>query len=199
MNGSDSILDFWFGDSDDDAVVAKRQQQLWWGKNTATDAAIRDRFEPEIIAAGAGELDHWRSSATGWLALIILCDQFPRNVYRDSPGAFALDPVASTLCLEGLTQGMDQQLRPIQRVFCYLPLEHAEDPGHQQRCVALFQQLADDAAEGQREPFAGFLDYALRHREIIERFGRFPHRNAALGRESSAEEIAFLREPGSSF
>ncbi|MDO8860838.1 DUF924 family protein [Haliea sp. E1-2-M8] len=199
MNGIDAILDYWFGDSDDDAAVARGQQQLWWAKNTETDAAIREQFEPEVIAAGAGELDHWRSSTPGWLALIILCDQFPRNIYRDAPRAFALDPVARALCLEGLARGMDQQLRPIQRVFCYLPLEHAEDLEHQHRAVALFQHLAATAADTERDTFDGFLDYALRHRAIIERFGRFPHRNAILGRESSAEEIAFLREPGSSF
>ncbi len=199
MNDIDAILNFWFGDSDDDAVVAKQQQQLWWSKNTETDTAIRRRFEPEVIAAGAGELDHWRSSTSGWLALIILCDQFPRNMYRDSAQAFSFDPKARALCLEGLAQGMDQPLRPIQRVFCYLPLEHSEDLEHQQQSVTLFTQLAAHAADGERETFDGFLDFALRHHAIIERFGRFPHRNAILGRESSAEEIAFLKEPGSSF
>lgn len=199
MNSIDSILAYWFGESDDDGTVAARQSSLWWGKNAEADATIRDRFELDVIAAGNGELDHWQRSAPGWLALIILCDQFPRNIYRGTSRAFAFDPVARAFCLEGLAGGLDQQLRPIQRVFCYLPLEHSEDLEHQQRSVALFRQLASDATDAQRETFDRFLDFALRHQEIIVRFGRFPHRNASLGRESSAEEIAFLREPGSSF
>jgi uncharacterized protein (DUF924 family) len=199
VNHSDAILGFWFGDSRDDAVAASQQHTLWWGKDAATDAAIRARFEPQVIAAGAGELDHWGQSAPGWLALIILCDQFPRSIYRDSPRAFAFDPTARKLCLEGLARGLDQQLRPLPRVFCYLPLEHSEDREHQQRSVTLFQQLAAAAPKSQRELFQGFLDFALRHQVIIERFGRFPHRNAVLGRSSTAEEIAFLQEPGSSF
>ncbi len=199
MNRIDTILEYWFGDSDDDAVVAQRQGKLWWSKSEATDSDIRARFEPEVIAAGAGELDHWRSSARGWLALIILCDQFPRNIYRGTPRAFAFDPVARTLCLDGLERGLDLQLRPIQRLFCYLPLEHSENPGHQDRAVALLQQLAAGVPEKQRDTFGRFADFAVRHQVVIARFGRFPHRNEILGRTSSAEETEFLQQPGSSF
>ncbi len=199
MKDIDAILSFWFGDGEDDAAVARHQGKLWWSKNEDIDASIRARFEPQVLAAGAGDLDHWRGSAQGWLALIILCDQFPRNIYRGTPRAFAFDAMARSLCLEGLEGGLDLQLRSIQRVFCYLPLEHSENPRHQDRGVALLRQLAADAPASQRQLFAKFVDFALRHQAVIERFGRFPHRNAILGRKSSDEEIAFLQEPGSSF
>src|SRR5690606_32287203 len=135
----------------------------------------------------------------GRLALIILLDQFPRNMYRETPQAFAFDAKARALTLEGLQAGDDQALRPIERVFFYLPLEHAEDLALQHRCVELFETLAASLPEETRKSFDGFTDFARKHRVIVERFGRFPHRNAILGRESTDEEIAFLRTPGSSF
>ncbi len=199
MHDPDTILQFWFGDSADDAVVAAQQSGLWWSKNARTDTQIRERFEPLVTAAAAGELDDWRATARGWLALIILLDQFPRNIYRDTPAAFALDTSAQKLCIEGLAAGIDQQLRPIQRVFFYLPLEHAEDREYQARSVALFKHLAAQRPPEQAASFTRFVGYAERHQVIVERFGRFPHRNAILGRSSTPEEIEFLRQPGSSF
>ena len=120
-------------------------------------------------------------------------------MYRDTAQAFAYDGLARTWCTEGLAIGIDQELRPIERVFFYLPLEHAESLEDQDRCVALFERLLQDVPPGQRPVFEGFYDFALRHRVIIERFGRYPHRNAILGRPSSPEEAAFLQEKGSSF
>lgn len=199
MHDPDTILQFWFGDSADDAVVAAQQSGLWWSKNARTDTQIRERFEPLVTAAAAGELDGWCATARGWLALIILLDQFPRNIYRDTPAAFALDASAQKLCIEGLAAGIDQQLRPIQRVFFYLPLEHAEDREYQARSVALFKHLATRRPPEQAALFTRFVGYAERHQVIVERFGRFPHRNVILGRSSTPEEIEFLRQPGSSF
>ncbi|QIB64450.1 DUF924 family protein [Kineobactrum salinum] len=199
MHDPDTVLQFWFGDSTDDATVAAQQASLWWSKNSRIDAQIRERFESLVSAAAAGDLDSWRATAQGWLALIILLDQFPRNIYRDTPAAFALDPSAQKLCNEGLAADIDQQLRPIQRAFFYLPLEHAEDRALQARSVALFRSLAARQPPEQAALFQGFVDYAERHRVIIERFGRFPHRNAVLGRPSTAEETEFLQQPGSSF
>lgn len=199
MRDPDTVLQFWFGGSADDAAVAAQQASLWWSKNSGTDTRIRERFENLVTAAAAGELDGWRATARGWLALIILLDQFPRNIYRDTPAAFAFDARAQKLCIEGLAAGIEQQLRPIQRVFFYLPLEHAEDREHQARSVTLFKGLAAQRPPEQAALFADFVDYAERHQVIVKRFGRFPHRNAILGRSSTPEEIEFLRQPGSSF
>jgi uncharacterized protein (DUF924 family) len=197
-----SILAFWFGTSPDDATVAAEQSKLWWRKHPATDRAIGARFAPSLDRAAAGELDDWAATPRGRLALILLTDQFPRNLHRDTPQAFAFDALARAWCVEGLASGADAALRRIERAFFYLPLEHAESLPEQQRAVALFEALAAEAARADpngRASFEGYADYARRHRDVIARFGRFPHRNRVLGRASSAAEIAFLREPGSSF
>lgn len=199
MELPDAILKFWFGESDDDADVASRQAALWWSKDAEVDAQMRKRFEPLVVEAGCGRLDDWRSQSEGWLALILLTDQFPRNIFRDTPRAFAFDPVARSLCLEGLQAGMDRPLRLIQRVFFYMPFEHSEDHGDQAHAVRLMRALVDEAPPSQREVFENYVEFARRHQEIIDRFGRFPHRNQILGRRSSPEEIEFLRQPGSSF
>ncbi|HEY8608525.1 MAG TPA: DUF924 family protein [Noviherbaspirillum sp.] len=193
-----SILAFWFGPGDD-ATVAAARSRLWWGKDDATDRAMATRFAGCIDAAATGALDAWAATPAGRLALILLTDQFPRNIHRGTPRAFALDARARRFCMEGLTQGVDRLLRPIERVFFYLPLEHSESMPDQERAVALFAQLLADVPADQRAAFAGYHDFALRHREVVERFGRFPHRNAILGRTSTPAEIAFLQQKGSSF
>jgi len=194
-----SILEYWFGSTTDDAVVAAGRSDLWWSKNLAVDDAIRQRFESLIRQAASGELNAWVSEPKGPLALILLTDQFPRNIYRDSAAAFAFDAKALAWCLEGITGGVDLTLRPIERVFFYLPLEHAESLRRQEQSVNLFQQLCDIVSADQKSAFESFLHFAVRHRDIIARFGRFPHRNKILGRLSTPEELAFLAEPGSSF
>lgn len=199
METPDSIRTFWFGTDIDDVAVATEQAKLWWVKRDETDATIRRRFEPWVRKAAQHELDAWAGTPTGRLALILLCDQFPRNMYRNMPEAFACDELARGWCREGLHANAHLALRPIERVFFYLPLEHAESLEDQEWAVALFRELADGADVRSREVFTGFLDYALRHREVIARFGRFPHRNRILGRLSTDEEIAFLKQPGSSF
>ena len=134
------------------------------------------------------------------LALILLLDQLPRNIHRGTPAAFAQDPLARDLCLKGLSIGADKSLSPLERVFFYLPLEHAESREQQARSVALFEALAaEQAGTPAQATFAGFADFARRHQVIIERFGRFPHRNDILGRTSTPEEAAFLQQPGSGF
>lgn len=193
------IVQFWFGDEPDDAAAANRQQALWWSKNADTDALIRTRFEAKVLAAEAGELDAWRATPKGLLALILLTDQFPRNIYRDTPAAFRFDALARKLALEALDTGAVAALRPVERVFCYLPLEHAENLAQQQRCVELFTTLAAEVPAAWRATFEYFVGFAEKHRVIIERFGRFPHRNAILGRPSTDEELLFLQQPGSSF
>jgi uncharacterized protein (DUF924 family) len=196
----DVILDFWFGDrSLSDARIARRQSDLWWGASADADRDIARRFALAHERATAGELDAWTGNAQGRLALIVLLDQFSRNMFRGTPRAFACDAQARSLCVDGVAQGVDRGLRPIERVFFYLPLEHAESREDQARSVSLFEALAADASAETRELFADYAEYARRHRDIVDRFGRFPHRNAILKRESSAAEQAFLLQPGSSF
>ena len=199
MENPDSILEFWFGTSKDDAIAASERSSLWWVKRDETDNAIRQRFESCLHMAANRELDAWSGTPAGRLALIILTDQFPRNMYRNTPAAFAYDELARLWCKEGLRNNVHLVLRPIERVFFYLPLEHSESLADQEQSVALFRELTDSAGAQGREVFGGLLDYAVRHREIIARFGRFPHRNRILGRASTEEELAFLKEPGSSF
>lgn len=196
---AESIIDFWFGEAGTDGVVAKRQTSLWFKKQASTDTLIKERFEQTLHSAAAGELNDWSDIATGRLALIIVLDQLPRNIYRGGPQAFAYDHLARALCQAGLERHDDAALQAVRRVFFYLPLEHAEDRALQAHSVALFRALAADVEEEEKKLFDGFLDYAQRHAVVVDQFGRFPHRNAILGRESTAQELEFLTQPGSSF
>jgi len=195
----ESILSFWFGHSDDDAVTARAQQKLWWAKDEHTDQEIRRRFESTHEALVRGELDGWASTSAGLLAMVLVADQFPRNMFRGMPESFASDPLALRWSMHGMEHGLDKDLRPIEKIFLYLPFEHSESLEDQQRAVFLFEKLLAEVPPTQHEVFAGFYDYAMRHRDVIARFGRFPHRNHILGRVSTDEEVAFLKEPGSSF
>ncbi len=195
----DEIIDFWFGPSDDNLTIARRQSKLWWSKNEDIDATIRERFGPLLVSMSNRTNHEVSGTAQGRLANIILLDQFPRNMYRGTAAAFAHDLLAQHLAMSALTAGDDEKLRPIERVFLYMPFEHAEEPALQDLSVKRFERLLGDAAPEECDLFKGYLDFAIRHREIIERFGRFPHRNAMLGRQSTDEEVEFLKEPGSSF
>jgi uncharacterized protein (DUF924 family) len=195
----DDILEFWFGTHAGDTATAQAQKKLWWAKDAVVDAGIRERYGALVAAAAAGAHREWAREPRGRLALILLFDQFPRNIYRDTPQAFAHDGQALRLALDGVAAGADRQLRAIERVFLYLPLEHAESTAMQEQSVELFTALAASAPEPDRPVFAGYLDYALRHRDVMRRFGRFPHRNRILRRASTPEEIEFLKQPGSSF
>ena len=199
MDTPDTLHAFWFGTSAQDAEVIASQSALWWQKQPAVDAHIRHRFAPLVERAATGELDNWLDELRGRLALILLTDQFPRNIWREQAAAFAFDVLALRWAKEALALGLDTRARPIERVFLYLPLEHSENLADQQHAVRLFDALAASVSSELRPAFDGFLDYARRHLEIIERFGRFPHRNAALGRETTAAEADFLRQPGSRF
>lgn len=200
METPDTIREYWFGaDLQDAAVTARERARLWWSKNPEVDDEIRRRFESCVIKAGSGELDHWELNPHDRLALILLTDQFPRSIYRDSAKAFAFDSKALSLAHTGIDAGFDHSLRPLEKVFFYLPLEHSELLADQQRAVSLFQKLVDEAGADQKPTFAEYLDFAVRHRDIISRFGRFPHRNEALGRISTPEELSFLQQPGSGF
>lgn len=199
METPDTIHAFWFGTHPDDDAVIARQSALWWRKQADVDAEIRQRFAPWVARAARGELDGWLADVRGRLALILLTDQFPRNIWRGEAAAFAFDVLALRWAKDTLRLGLDNELRAVERVFVYLPLEHSEELGDQREAVRLFDRLAASVPAPNRPSFDGYLDYARRHLAIIERFGRFPHRNAALGREAREDETAFLQQPGSSF
>jgi uncharacterized protein (DUF924 family) len=186
------VLRFWFGD--ERAAAYPRLRDEWFQKRSEFDAAIREHFMTVHQRGAQGELEHWRNTVPGALAYVILFDQFSRNMFRDSGEAFAFDGMALAAAKSAVANGFDVQLASAMRMFFYLPFEHSEALPDQERAVMLFQQLA------QNEPtLAGVLEYARRHRDVIARFGRFPHRNRILRRPSTPDEEAFLREPGSSF
>jgi len=191
MSQANQILDFWFG-KPDEADYGK-PRKVWFTKNPEFDQEVRSRFLIDYQQAAAGHLDDWKASPLGCLALIILLDQFPRHMFRGQPQAFATDPQALAYAQHTVAQGFDKELLPIQRGFVYLPFEHSENLAHQRQAIELFSTLKDypECASG--------VDYAHRHLKVIERFGRFPHRNEILGRETTPEEAEFLKQPGSSF
>lgn len=175
------VLEFWFGD---------QARPHWWDKSERFDALVRATLGEAHGRAAAGALDDWTETAESCLALVILLDQVPRNVHRGSPRAFATDAKARRATRLALERGFDAGLDAERRLFLYLPLEHSEDLADQRLMVELVRERIGDPE---------YLDFALRHQEIVERFGRFPHRNAALGRQSTEEEVEFLKRPGSSF
>jgi len=190
---SQEVLDFWFGAPG--SLDAGKPRREWFVKQDAFDALVRARFGTTIEQALAGGLREWDDEGPqGALARILVLDQFTRNAHRDTPTAFAGDALALAVARRLVDSGADRQLPPLQRAFVYMPFEHAEDAYMQERAVELFGVLA-----AEQPGFDEMLDYAHRHRGVIARFGRFPHRNAILGRASTPEEAEFLRQPGSRF
>ena len=187
-----AVLDFWFGRADDPDHASSRPQ--WFRKDDVFDAQIADRFGGLIEAALIGGLDEWRDTALGSVALLLVLDQFTRNCFRGQAKSFAGDARALSVAQALVQAGNDRGLSGVQRQFVYLPFEHAEDLAMQAESLRLFAELESD-----HPPLKGLLDWAQRHQVIVARFGRFPHRNAALGRASTAEELAFLATPGSGF
>lgn len=177
----DSVLGFWFGEG---------MQERWFVKDPAFDTEVRGALGAGHVEASRGQLEDWMSSARGCLALCILLDQAPRNLFRDDPRAFASDAQARKVTRHALAEGFHEDLTQQERLFLYLPLEHSENLRDQEDCLRLTQALDEQPS---------WYDYARMHRDIIARFGRFPHRNEVLGREATAEEAAFLKEPNSSF
>ncbi len=184
------VLRFWFGEGPPDTPRTQ-----WFEKNEAFDREIGERFGPLIEEALQGRLAGWAAEPETALAQIVVLDQFTRNVFRGTPRAFAGDPLALAAARAMVAAGQDRQLAPVQRVFVYLPFEHAETMQAQETSMQLFGRLAEESPRHG----AGWLDYARRHHEIVARFGRFPHRNPILGRSSTPEEAEFLTQPGSGF
>jgi uncharacterized protein (DUF924 family) len=187
----EQILNFWFGSPE--SISYGKSRKIWFSKDPNFDREISDRFLPDYAAAAAGNYNGWTASPDGCLALILLFDQFPRHLFRGDRRAFATDGQALATAQHAIAEGFDQALLPVQRIFIYLPFEHSENLEHQRLSVELFRPLGDDPET------ADMLPYAVRHQEIIERFGRFPHRNQILGRTTTPEEAEFLKQPGSSF
>jgi len=185
----DTILCYWFGELDEAGLCAGKRNTLWFASNPAIDRAIGERFGSLVARALAGELEEWAAQDRGLIALVLLLDQFTRNVHRDTPGAFAGDARALALAQGAVESGRYRRLPAIHQVFLYLPLEHCEDLDVQEECVTLFEGLA--AITGSAE-IADFARYATAHRDVIARFGRFPHRNVILGRDSTPEELEYL-------
>ena len=201
LAGADAILQFWLGAARPGNAQALQQRQQWFTKSEAFDSEMRRRFGSTVQAALDGQLEEWAGEPWGRLALILLLDQFTRNIHRGTPEAFAGDRQALELALGAIASGLDLQLPEVLRIFVYLPLEHAEDPVMQRRSVLAFAALAQAAGSDPDlvQFLQGTLDYAWRHQEVIARFGRFPHRNAVLGRESTSDESQYLSQPGAGF
>jgi uncharacterized protein (DUF924 family) len=189
---ADAVLDFWFGAPGSSELGSARK--AWFSKDAAFDATIRERFGALVERALRGELEAWADAPPSALAQILLLDQFTRNAFRGTARAFAGDRRALAAATRMVGSRQDESLPPLMRGFVYLPFEHAENLAMQDEAVRLFDKLVGEAPE-----HADMLDYAHRHRAVIERFGRFPHRNESLGRQSTAEELAFIEQPGSGF
>ncbi|MFA7554951.1 MAG: DUF924 family protein [Spongiibacteraceae bacterium] len=199
QDGIEAILDYWFGDIGAGFEVSQQQHARWFGGSKEVDVAIKQQFGTLVEQALQGLLQHWWQVPGGVLALVLLLDQFTRNIYRGTARAFAGDSQAKAMVVAALQQQLDQQLTFIQRSFFYLPLEHSEVLEDQQRSVELFEQLLQQAPVAGQARLQSSLKYAVHHRDIIQRFGRFPHRNKALGRQSTVAELDFLMQGGARF
>lgn len=189
----EEILQFWFGSMADGFPTGDRTA-LWWGASDETDQLIEELFGAQVRQALRGDLQSWSESPRGRLALIILLDQFTRSIFRSTPDAFSGDEKALALCQSGLERGHDQALEYAERQFFYMPLEHAEDIAIQDESIRRFENLLLEVPPHKKVLAQGSLDFAHQHRDQIVRFGRFPHRNRVLGRESTTEELMFLNQ-----
>lgn len=195
----DEILTFWFREKELSAPQIDGRMDVWFGEDPVFDQHLVSEFTDDVERASAGELDHWGRSPRGRLALILLLDQFRRNIYRNTPEAFAKDNLALRLCVEGAAAKMDKALSPIERVFFYMPLEHAESRKVQQKSREIFRHLCETVSPTYKETFETIAQFADLHADIVEKYGRFPHRNKVLKRENTPEEDEYLAGDGPTF
>lgn len=188
----ETILSFWFKQQELSAPQIDRRMEMWFSEDPVFDHEIEKEFADDVDAASTGALDHWAADPHGRLALIILIDQFRRNIYRNTAKAFSKDKLALKLCVEGAMEKTDRSLTPIQRVFFYMPLQHAESRKVQAKSVELYDRLAEAVSPTYRETFLTVAQFAELHKDIIDQFGRFPHRNQLLNRENTAQESEYL-------
>lgn len=195
------ILDFWFGDLKENEIPSDEYRKKWWIKDSENDMQIKNQFGNSLELAKRGALDGWEKNPNGSLALIILLDQFSRNIFRNNKKAFSQDEKALQISLTGIEKGYDREFHPVKRVFYYMPFIHSELMEIQEISIECFSNLANEFTkpESIARTVTDSLEYALKHYEIVKRFGRYPHRNAIMERESTFEEIEFLNEPESSF
>jgi uncharacterized protein (DUF924 family) len=195
----EDVLSFWFGELDALGCADSAHTVRWWKKDPDFDQSIRERFAALHAAVASGERDAWLASPRGRLACIIVLDQFSRNMFRETPACFAHDAQALRIAEGGIEQGMDRLVGFDGRGFCYMPLMHTEQLEAQERCVQLFDEFLGQVSPDLRPRVEFSLKFAEMHRDIVKRFGRFPHRNRLLGRDSTPEEVEFLSQPGSAF
>ncbi len=188
----EAILGFWFKEQALSAPQIDRRMDIWFGEDDVFDHECKKEFSADVELASAGNLNHWAEDSHGRLALILLLDQFRRNIYRNTAQAFELDKAALKLCIEGARSKKDKGLTPIEQAFFYMPLQHAESLKVQDKAVAIFNRLSEAVSPTYRETFETMATFAELHRDIIEQFGRFPHRNKLLGRENTPEEDEYL-------
>jgi len=193
------VLDFWFANDVLDSPRLDSRMNRWFGNDEELDSQIREEFGPLVNLASDGKLMNWTETPEGRLALIILLDQFRRNIYRGLAEAFSRDNMAIRICIEGTVAGDYKYLKPIQRLFFFMPLQHSESLKIQKKSVSIFSALAESVSETFRETFLTTVDFAELHHDIIAEFGRFPHRNSVLGRKNTAAEAAYLASDNPSF
>jgi len=188
----DAILSFWFKEQELSAPQIDQRMEIWFSEDPVFDLEIQKEFADDVAKASKGELDHWGKDSRGRLALIILIDQFRRNIHRGTAEAFSKDQLALKLCVQGAMEKKDKGLTPIQKVFFYMPLQHIESRKVQAKSVELFRRLAETVSPTLRETFMTVTQFAELHKDIIDQFGRFPHRNQLLNRENTPEEDEYL-------
>jgi uncharacterized protein (DUF924 family) len=190
----DRVLHFWFGHVESTVLPTQHRTRIWFGASAEGDKEIIDQFKPDTEKAICGECDDWETDPRGSLALIVVLDQFSRSIYRKTPMAFTQDQKALDVCVRGIERQFDHELSLIERAFFYMPLMHSENHEMQSTSVRAFKMLVDLSFPEARSTYESFFEYALRHYEIVERFGRFPHRNVIVGRQSTPEEEEFLQK-----
>ena len=186
------ILSFWFKEQELTAPQIDRRMDIWFGEDSVFDHEIEKEFADDVDRASEGKLDHWAADPLGRLALIILIDQFRRNIYRNTVKAFSKDKLALKLCVEGAMEKKDKSLTPVQRIFFYMPLQHAESAKVQAKGLELYNRLAESVSPTYQETILTVAQFAELHKDIIDQFGRFPHRNKLLGRANTPEEDEYL-------
>lgn len=195
------ILNFWFGEMKNNGMPDTKKQKMWWIKDKELDNLIKKKFEKHLTLAKSLEFDEIKENPKEILAVVILLDQFSRNIYRDNPRSFAQDNIALNIVLKGIQKGLDKKMKAVERAFFYMPLMHSEDIGVQEKSVECFSGL--EAEYKDNDDFAHLVTqnrkYAVLHYDIIQKFGRYPHRNKILDRKSTSEEMEFLKGPGSFF
>lgn len=199
MDRIDEILQYWFGTIEETTIPSEHRTHIWFRGDPEVDKEIKEKFYGDFVKAVRGDYEDWKQTPRGCLALIILFDQFSRHIYRGTAQAFEQDHVALQLCLTGIDQQFDHRLSLIERVFFYFPLMHSENAEMQSLSLRAYEMLVNLSFPEARVAFEKFLDYAIKHNEIIARYGRFPYRNERLGRVSTPQEEEFIKNTGSLF